>query len=90
MPHIVIGDPSQREAHVEAGNRLTEHYLGVWVKDAPDEWVPGQSAELTLVLMYWPEEKYENVIPGATFTLREGGKIVGFGNVISISQQVEN
>ena len=28
--------------------------------------------------MCWPEEKYEQLIPGATFTLREGPKIVGF------------
>jgi hypothetical protein len=60
-----------------------EHYLGVLVNDAPDEWFPGQSAEVTLVLMCWPDEKYENVIPGASFTLREGPKIVGFGKVLS-------
>jgi len=83
MPHIVLGDPSQREAHIGAGNRITEHYLGVWVKDAPDELSPGKSADVTLVLMYWPEEKYEGVVRGSTFTLREGPKIVGFGQVVS-------
>lgn len=83
MPHIVLGDPLQRKAKVGAGNHLTEEYLGVWVRDAPDELAPGQSADVTLVLMYWPDEKYENVIPGATFTLREGPLIVGFGRVVS-------
>jgi hypothetical protein len=83
MPHIVVGDPSQREAQIGAGNLLTERYLGVWVKDAPDELSPGESADVTLVLMYWPEEKYEDVRPGVSFTLREGPKIVGFGHVAS-------
>jgi len=84
MPHIVIGDPSQREA-LKDGNRLTEHYLGVLVTDAPDELCAGQSSEATLVLMYWPAEKYIDVIPGATFTLREGASIVGYGEVLSAS-----
>ena len=34
--------------------------------------------------MYWPEEKYEELVPGATFTLREGSKIVGFGRVLPV------
>ena len=82
MPHIVVGDPTQREAKL-VENRIVEDYLGVFVTDAPDELCPGQSAEVTLILMYWPNEKYANVVQGATFTLREGPKIVGFGHVLS-------
>ena len=81
MPHIVIGDPLQRVAHVDAESRSTEHYLGVLVEEAPDELSAGLSAEVTLVLMYWPRLGYEEVVPGATFTLREGSKIVGFGKL---------
>jgi hypothetical protein len=33
--------------------------------------------------MYWPDEDYSNIVPGATFTLREGPKVVGFGKVLS-------
>jgi len=84
MPHVVIGDPAQRESRI-AGNTITEHYLGVWVDDAPDEIVPGGTAEITLRLMYWPEENYDQLIPGATFTLREGPKIIGFGQVLSMN-----
>jgi hypothetical protein len=83
MPHMVVGDPSQSRVKVGAGNRIAEEYLGVLIKDAPDELTPGSSAELTLVFMYWPEENYSSVRPGATFTLREGPKIVGFGEIIS-------
>jgi hypothetical protein len=82
MPHIVIGDPEQREA-VKVGNNLTERYLGVWVTGAPDELSPGQTSEVTLKLMYWPDENYNDVKAGATFTLREGPNIVGFGRVLN-------
>ena len=75
MPHVVIGDPAQREARI-SGNTITEHYLGVWVADAPDEIPRDGSAAITLRLMYWPEEKYEQLVPSATFTLQEGPKIV--------------
>jgi hypothetical protein len=64
-------------------NRITEHYPGVLVKAAPDELSPGQSAEVTLILMYWPDEPYVDVLPEATFTLREGPEIVGFGQITS-------
>jgi hypothetical protein len=81
MPHVVVGDPKQREARI-SGNTVTERYLGVLVTDVPDEIPPGGAAEITLRLMYWPEEKYEQLVSGATFTLREGMKIVGFGQVL--------
>jgi len=83
MPHIVLGDPAQREALAGPGNTLTERYLGVLVSSASDELVPNQVTEVRLELMYWPEERYDGVAPGATFTLREGPKIVGFGRVLS-------
>jgi hypothetical protein len=83
MPHVVVGDPGQREPRI-SGNTIIEHYLGVLVADAPDEIPPGGSAEITLRLMYWPDEKYEQLVPGATFTVREGPKIVGFGRVLSV------
>ena len=82
MPHVVVGDPGQREAKI-LGNTIAEHYLGVLVADAPDEIPPGGSAEITLWLMYCPGEPYDQLVPGAAFTVREGPKIVGFGKVPS-------
>jgi len=32
----------------------------------------GESSEVSLALMYFPEESYDEVTPGATFTIREG------------------
>ena len=34
MPHIVLGDPLQRQAVVDSTRTCTERYLGVWVTDA--------------------------------------------------------
>jgi hypothetical protein len=33
--------------------------------------------------MYFPEESYDEIKPEATFTIREGSLIVGFGAVLS-------
>jgi hypothetical protein len=87
-PHIVIGLLSQREA-IHSGNALTERYLGVMFVGGPDALNPGESAAVSFVLMYFPEEPYDEVKPGATFTLREGPLIVGFGTVLSRSQRHE-
>src|SRR5262249_12048990 len=87
MPHIVLGDPNQREARL-VGNQIVENYLGVWVTNAPDELLPGETAEVTLVLMYWPEEEYKDAVSGSAFTLREGPNIVGFGEIVSESAYI--
>lgn len=83
MPHIVLGDPAQREPIIGPGNIIKERYLGVWVSNSPDELVPNQPTNVLLKLMYWPDENYEGVAEGATFTVREGPRIVGFGTVLS-------
>ena len=81
VPHVVVIQGSAK--HGFTCNTITEHYLGVLIADAPDEIPPAGTAEITLRLMYWPEETYEQLIPGATFTLREGPKIVGYGRVLA-------
>jgi hypothetical protein len=80
-PHIVVGDPRQREAVIAQGNVLTETYCGVAFSDGPDHIEPDRPLQVEMTLMYWPHEIYDAVIPGATFTLREGPHIVGFGTV---------
>src|SRR5713226_141321 len=77
-PHIVIGPQSQRVA-IRDGNCYTENYLGVMFVGGPDAIRPGETAEVSLALMYFPEEPYTEVQPEATFTIREGPLIVGFG-----------
>ena len=62
MPHIVIGDPQQREAMM-GGNSLAEKYLGVWVTEAPDALSPGHRSDVTLTLMYCASLKKEIEVP---------------------------
>jgi hypothetical protein len=81
MPHVVVGDPGQRQARMP-GMTPTEDYLGVLVTEGLDEIAPGATAEVTLRLMYWPGVNYEQLVTGATFTLREGARIIGFGHVL--------
>ena len=81
-PHIVIGPQSQRTAIVE-GNRCTENYLGVMFVGGPDKMEPGDTADVKLALMYAPENPYTDVQPGATFTVREGPVVVGYGVILS-------
>jgi hypothetical protein len=85
QPHIVIGPQSQRVA-IRNGNAYTEKYLGVMFVGGPEAMSPGESAKVTLALMYFPEDPYEEVRPGATFTIREGPLVMGVGVILSHSQ----
>ena len=67
-PHLIIGPQSQRVA-IRDGNLCTEEYLGVMFVGGPEAINPGGSAEISLALMYSPEKSYDEVKPGATFTL---------------------
>jgi hypothetical protein len=85
-PHIVIGPQSQSAAICE-GNVCTEKYLGVMFVGGPEAIDPGERSEVSLALMYFPEESYDEVTQGATFTIREGPLVVGFGVVLSRSRE---
>ncbi len=34
--------------------------------------------------MYWPHSAYESLVPGATFTVREGAQVVGYVQVMRV------
>jgi hypothetical protein len=84
-PHIVLGPTSQRRAVVADGNTLVELYLGVVVVSGPQVLRPGEEASVDLALVYWANtpDAYAGVVLGVTFTVREGGNIVGYGRVES-------
>jgi|JI10StandDraft_1071094.scaffolds.fasta_scaffold31788_7 hypothetical protein len=87
MPHIVIGDPNQREVKTQSGtNNISEHYLGVRFVSGPEICDFEIETEVEMTLMYFPDVDYSEALPGKTFTLREGGKIVGFGTILSREQ----
>jgi hypothetical protein len=83
-PHIVLQPRSVREAVVEIKDGMRccdEHYIGVafWEGASP---IPiGESFSATLLLMYYPNAIYDECIAGAPFTLREGHKIIGHGEI---------
>jgi hypothetical protein len=79
-PHVVVGDPNQRKALL-VNNVAQETYLGVAFVDGPSNVVAGESFLAGLALMYWPNISYDSLVSGATFTIREGPHIVGFGSV---------
>ena len=79
-PHVVVGDPNQRKA-VFVNDVAQENYLGVAFVGGPSNVVTGASVVMELALMYWPNVSYDLLVPGATFTLREGPHIIGFGTV---------
>ena len=79
-PHVVVGEPNQRKALV-VNNVAQEEYLGVAFVGGPADIVAGQSFPAELALIYWPNVSYESLVVGATFTLREGPHIIGFGTV---------
>ncbi len=60
-----------------------EEYLGVMFTAWPDGYVNGASSEFQMELWYHPRVDYAKAIPGATFTIREGGRIVGHGVINS-------
>lgn len=81
-PHIVIGDPHQREA-IREGNRLVEEFLGVTFHTGPDNLEIGKEMRVELILLFYPHPAYDRLKSGVTFTVREGSRIVAYGSVVS-------
>jgi hypothetical protein len=79
-PHLVIGDPTQRRA-ILIGNEVQETYLGVAFMSGPESVEFDEPFTAELVLLFWPHPVYDSLVPGATFTVREGSQIVGHGQV---------
>ena len=63
------------------GNEIQETYLGVAFVSGPAKTESGESFPTELVLMYGPHPMYGSLVPGVTFTIREGARIVGYGKV---------
>jgi hypothetical protein len=80
-PHIVIGDPNLRRAIIDERGFATEEYVGVAFNDGPPHPVLGKPMRGVLTLMYFPHPMYDKLTAGATFTVREGSKIVGHGEI---------
>jgi hypothetical protein len=83
MPHIVVQGRGVRRAVIDADRTSREPYQGVAFLEGPSGYRLGESACFVLELMYYPNHRYIDVQPGATFTVREGPKIVAHGVVLT-------
>jgi len=81
--HIVIQEPTTRSPKIDKNGISNEEYLGVQFIDGPSSPEFNVSFRCTLRLMYHPSVDYSAIVNSATFTVREGGRIVGFGTVTS-------
>lgn len=92
-PHIVVGDPRQRERREDILSKAQliregdGEYLGVVFSDVDREPKEGEEMTVELVFMYFPQVTYRDAVPGATFTLREGARIVGFGEILEVNEK---
>lgn len=80
-PHLTMQDPSNRTKMVKADDP-NEDYLGVAFLKGPLNVKPDEENIFELSLAYWPEIKYKNLVKDAFFAIREGDRIVGFGQVV--------
>jgi hypothetical protein len=80
--HIVIGPSDQKRVATMAGYSVKETCLGVAFARGPQHIEPSRPVIAEAVLMYSPALEYSFVIPDATFTLREGQRIVGHGRIL--------
>lgn len=74
--------PDGSKAWVTTDRWIGEEYAGVCFGDGPENIELGRLFRIVVTLMFWPHLQYEKFEPGATFTVREGGTIVGFGRVL--------
>ena len=80
-PHLVVGNANQKHALVNEKNEITESYLGIVFVAQKGPLTPEQEAIAEIETIY-PGVDYSSLKKGATFTIREGGSIVGNGEVL--------
>ena len=69
------------EAWLRASPIHVEEYLGVAFASGPEHASVGVLICAQMMLIYWPQLDYARAVPGAEFTLREGGSIVAHGRI---------
>lgn len=80
-PHLVVGDPNQKRVLVDDKNQSTESYLGVTFV-AQEEPLTAEIEIVAAIETPYSGVNYSSLKKGATFTIREGGSIVGNGEVL--------
>ena len=92
-PHIVVGDRKQRVQRKKVildPQTIYEcdgEHLGVVFSDVDREPKEGEEIIAELGFTDYPQVTYRDAVPGATFTLREGARIVGFGEILEVGEK---
>ncbi len=81
MPHLVVQPHAVRVVRTINHREIVDDYLGVRFLSGPTNVIRDEPCDCSMELMYHPNVKYDALHTGAPFTVREGGKIVGFGTV---------
>jgi hypothetical protein len=80
-PHLVVGDPNQKHTKYSEKHSCIENYLGVVFIEQSDKLVADKEILVTVLKPYEGVD-YSELVSGVTFTIREGGKVVGNGIVL--------
>jgi hypothetical protein len=80
-PHLVVQERSIRYARMR-GNVVEDEYLAVSFVQGPETFALGEPVRCMVRLNYFPEVAYADLREGATFTVREGARIVAHGIVL--------
>jgi hypothetical protein len=80
-PHLVVQMPDIRQAIMEENN-IVEDYVPVEFLDGPLDYVAGETGRFQIAIVHAIKTSCESLHPGATFTVREGSRIIGFGTVV--------
>ena len=91
MPHLVIGDRTNRIKEAYGSAVPTRRYMGVFFEPAEElaDSVTG-SGRYPLRLMYHPRVNYNSLQVGARFAVLEGGNVVGHGVVIQCDPALDS
>ena len=90
-PHIVIGDPALRSpseetlAQAQLIHEGDGEYLGVVFTGVNREPIAGHEVTAEIAFFWHPKISYSEAVPGATFTLREGARIIGYGEILDVT-----
>jgi len=72
-PYLVVGS--------------TEDYLAVRFAGDGRTLPAGRDHDVRMTLVYFDETDYSRLVPGATFTIREGPRVVGSGTVLEAASR---
>jgi len=81
-PHFVVREAGADGPDVSPSEKADNKYLGVQFTGDGRALQPGLEHHVQVDLIYAPEVDYSALRPGVTFTIREGGSVVGFGRVL--------